>query len=579
MEVVLVHFEAETSETLSVCSNRFYGMFQRELATVALERYNALHSTNYTLDDCTISGTIRMSETIPCDLNSYVHTGDDFEMVIRLPNYVKPPDPKLPDHTIAHMIELGESFMSRGDSGSASLFFAAAGFHGSDHVAERHWSVPPGPERRRYWKVLESFGWPDSLDSDGEESQEEPPRSPESRVFAVQSNEDVEANLIALAKTNPNHVIHLILSDIQMYRYLPVVCRNSPAALETLTKLIELLNAASDAKMAIGEILLKKGMISAGLEIGFNPDVVSVQPALTHAKKMWVMWSSGDIGPLYYNIVAFLDYYQKEKIGTLSIASVYTLMDSIKKGTHMMKSKNHGIVPKQIDRTQLALFRVVCLSGVFLYTQGMMTEYGEIREMLDPKGTEYFEKFKDGFDVVRDAPEFLLYARSGKENSAPWRDSDIPFAIGDETLMDDGFHVTGFSPSMFHAVTGLSLWKIRKKHSMEASAFWNLVEMTQRYNMIYLQLGWWDLCVTIPKLLQDGVVGTVARGMEYVIGIYGSIIEEVEERTGKKVYVKYLRVESSHPMRPQVVKFNHMLAASLPDSVTLCGDKEPKNES
>ena len=577
-DLVLVHVESQAPETLAVCSEHLHLLRNREIAAVALERYNILHETSCKLEDCKVSGITQFSVPIACELDAQVRLLDDFEMVIRLPDYVSPGEPKIPEKTANDMIEIAESFMECGDGGSASMFFTAAGFQGSDYVAEKHWNLHDRREKRRYWRILESFGWPDSLESEEESEAEEWRRTPEQLVRDCEDGVDVESNLIALAKVKPMHAIEFILTNLHLYRYIPDVCRASERALEALGQLLDSVGCVVDARMAIGEMLLRKGMIAPGLAIGFNPDVIAMhtpQVALAHAKKMWAMWVNGDLGPLYYNMMMFLLYHKTDKIGSVVVSQVISLLDSAKKfPAQPTKAKIVGTVPKQIDQAQLPVFRVLCLVEVFLYTQGMMKEYKELKTIMHTGRVDYFEKMKGGFDELRDAPEYMLFARSGKQSPPPYEDPAMLWAIGDETLMDDGFKPIDKMWAMFHPVAGLSLWKIKKKYSMEATAFWNLIDVSQRYTGICLQIGKWDILETIPKLLQNGVVDSVKKAMEYIAGIYASIVEEIEERSGRPVFVRYVKFDMDD-MRDQITAFNKVLLNALPESATLCGEISP----
>ena len=576
--LVLVHVESQTPETLAVCSEHLRLLRNREIAAVALERYNVLHESSFKLEDSKVSGITHFSIPIECELDAQVRLHDDFELVIRLPDYISPGEPKIPEKTANEMIDIAESFMECGDGGSASMFFTAAGFQGSDYVAEKHWNLHDRREKRRYWRILESFGWPDSLESEEESEAEDWGRTPEQLIRDCEDGVDVETNLIVLAKTRPMHAIEFILTNLHLYRYIPDVCRASEAALEALTQFLDGFGCVIDVRMAIGEMLLRKGMIGPGLAIGFNPDVIAIQTpqvALAHVKKMWAMWVNGDLGPLYYNLLMFFLYHRTDKLGNVMGNQVFMLLEGAKNFPEQAtKSKIFGTVPKQIDQAQMPMFRAMCLAGVFLYTQGMMREYKELKGSMHTGRVSYFEKMKDGFCELRDAPEYVLFARSGKQSPPPYEDPAMLWAVGDETLMDDGFKPIDKMWAMFHPVAGLSLWKIKKKYSMEATAFWNLVDVAQRYTGICLQIGKWDILETIPKLLQNGVVDSVKKAMEYIAGIYASIVEEIEERSGRPVFVRYVKFDMDD-MRDQIAAFNKVLLHALPKSATLCGEMSP----
>lgn len=356
-----------------------------------------------------------------------------------------------------------------------------------------------------------------------------------------------------------------ILQNGRRHREIPRRIRRNPVILDELHDLIDEMGGGVSARIAIGELLIREGLVEEGLDIGYSPFVIKNRPSETHVRKIWVLFMNYRISSVYMNIGKYLLSRIDDKIGDVCIDNFVRTLRGIQKATMVKTPRKFGSISPVLERSELPTFRVLCMLAIVAFSQGFASEYEEMRIAVPINVDTYFSAFPSDFDPEREAPEWTLYQRTGRTkltgNSFGCARENMTFLIGDEFCVDWAFQgMGGFHDSMFHAIPGLSLWKIRKGNNcMESTAFWNALAAGQAFGCVGMFLGTVDLIEEAPMLVQQGKFATMTDAIAFLLETYRQIILEIKTRFPEaKICVKNVDVIDP-TLRQMIDGFNEEL--------------------
>jgi hypothetical protein len=145
-----------------------------------------------------------------------------------------------------------------------------------------------------------------------------------------------------------------------------------------LSALVDRVKVDLNVRTRIGDLLIKHGLIEEGLTIGYNHTVVTHNSAPElQQRKLWVMFIDRQFGPLFLNLLGFLNAHRDDRIGKdVQLSIVHNIFSVIRKfPRERPKGRGFPSVPDQIKPSELLAFSMVCLVGIFLFLQGYNDEY------------------------------------------------------------------------------------------------------------------------------------------------------------------------------------------------------------
>jgi hypothetical protein len=543
---LFVHFDGPEPDLLVYNARLFAQLRVLDIVRETLPLYNSLHHTNFTIEECGVNLMVDMNgDLISTETESILPPGPNHEVVVILPGPVPPLGVVSPD--IAQVaIRNGRFFLEQNHCRVAAQFFDMAGSVGCAVLR----------------KMISDFGDDRALeclrlafDANVEskpvvnvaKSDEELLR--EIGTMSMGSSES-EVLLLALAQCQPVLALKLALRDSELYSVLPRLCMDVPGIIDVLAELMDRLEMDSEAKARVADFLIQRGLISEGVRIGYNLDVLrSSSSATLGARKLWFLFLNGDFGALYLSLQWFFTKYSTQTLGSASMAMFQDCIYGIRPMTKRTRTRIAG-VPDRLAADRIPYFTAICLAGCFLFLQGFIEEYTEIRLMLDPE-TKY------SFDGCSEAEsrrlELELYKSTSLIHGArrTVKKSCTLCAIGDETVISLAYSpskASGCDSTVARPISGLSIWALRpRKRNLLSAAFWNQLKYCQDYRAVAIVIGKYDLITSLPHVLQSGRCTGVKRALALFAEAYKTVIAEIQQLyPGLHVFIGSITIGPEH---------------------------------
>lgn len=606
----LVHFEGKDNWCAAVISERLNENTNiLEIGSAALIRYNnTFRSNNFSIMECQFF-VLNTPNSKPIFIAhpAFYSYNPGIEIILRLPNFqlhiIKP---NLSQEDIDYYLDLGQSLYNSYAYASAIECFLLCGNLGQTLLEK----LMPSQICDLYSSKTSLNSALSSSDSSMNILHKKPKKlmSPDKLqelyhecICVSCTPEQYRFNAIKLFKAEPILGIRLILRQPDLIYELPDLCVRTNS-ISILAHELQDLNCDESEFKEISQVFLYRGYIDESLALLSSSSTIISKTSTIARFYLYILLLDRQFGRFYTFINSFLSSSENYN-------SIYEIITSVRNFLPQAKPLSNSIHFSTPFKDHIG---ILIYGALFLFFSGCFAKSLELIDIIKTKFSikdyifershsikpEIMQKSLNVHDLADffingiDQPSRELFMIKAVEFSISrlpslnlveqtpnnWKHDII--VIGDENAIHSGFQsISDHGTLLPVPIPGISIYHLRREsHSPLKVIFWNRIRECRGKFGILLVLGYNDIKLIAPKLVQYGIASGANDAFVKLAALYKDIVEQIHQIIPDlKIFIHSQFMDKNYVMLFR--RFNEILENTLSGScaqfLKIQSDMEP----
>lgn len=552
---LLVNFDSKKPYCIIVVCSSISKDLIPKIASLALSRYNSIHSTTFELQKCSLFLTDQNdTDSVPIEL---FDDTKDYELVIRLPDF-EPFQPK-----VNIPLEDDEAFYK-----SAKEKIQSRNFYSAYTFA----SYSPGHIDELAEKISESI-YAGLLPAETHDFKFVKKQSFEYNQLIKNCEENVDKIMIfrkyclLLAKISPQAAIKLIMNYPTTLKILPEFCQTEETFEFVLSEINQLCITQAGFKY-FSDLFFNYGFVDQSIRIHNSIDIPAEASEKEFRAYCWKLFLLFDLNKLHQALVIYFRLHRNLAIGTVRCDRAYAYLCDVYSGVSTSESSFNGQSSQleySSEKSHPDLCNIFYMAGILMFYTGM---YDHFADMLQCSPTS------DPVTLLKQKPSAREWkiGRSILLNQG-WGCEAMPKNRMHCTLCDYRPYKENFicynlkRPHDVYMLSHVSFYELAAPEpSFAKKCFWNLIDVASKYKSITIMNGNYDVKVIIPHLMQYLVFPTVHDAIKAVAQSVAKVLTQVHEYL-PSMPLYFVELEQYDREGNIVMHLNDEIKKVLPDFV------------